>query len=55
MVGWILQMFGTRTKEVMLTLLKALVVPQVEYGCIIWVPVSQNSVNLKVFKEDLLK
>ena len=30
----------------MLALLKALVVPQVEYGCIIWMPTAQNSVNL---------
>ena len=30
----------------MLTLLKILAVPQVEHGCIIWMPTSQNSVNL---------
>ena len=30
----------------MLTLLKTLVVPEVEYGCSIWMPTSQNSVNL---------
>ena len=30
----------------MLTLLKILAVPQAEHGCIIWMPTSQNSVNL---------
>ena len=35
MVGWILWMFRTHTKKIMLTSLKTLVVPQVEYGCII--------------------
>ena len=35
MVGWILRTFRTCTKEIMLTLLKLLSVPQVEYGCII--------------------
>ena len=33
MVRWILQPLRTRTKEVMLTLLKTLVVIQEEYGC----------------------
>ena len=46
MVGWILWTFRTRTKEIMPTLLKTLVVPQVEYGCIISMPTSQSSVNL---------
>ena len=45
-VGWILRTFRTRTKEIMLILLKLLSVPQVEYGCIIWMPTSQNSKNL---------
>ena len=31
MVGWILRTLRSRTKEVMLILLKALVVPQAEY------------------------
>ena len=46
MVGWSLWTFRTRTKEIMLTILKALAVPQVEHGCIIWMSTSQNSVNL---------
>ena len=46
MVGWILRTFKTRIKEIMLTLLKTLVVSQVEYGCIIWMPISKLSVNL---------
>ena len=46
MIGWILRTFRTRTKEIMLTLLKKFVVPKVRYGCIIWMPTSQNSVNL---------
>ena len=32
---WILRTFGTRTKGIMLTSLKTVVVPQVEHGCII--------------------
>ena len=46
MVGWILRTFRTCIKEVMLTLLKTLVVPQLEYRCIIWMLISQNSVNV---------
>ena len=46
MVGWILRTLKSRTKEVMLILLKALVVPQAEYECFIWRPTSQSSVNL---------
>ena len=46
MVGWILRTLRSRTKEVMLILLKALVVPQAEYEYFIWRPTSQNSVNL---------
>ena len=43
MIGWTLRTFRIRTKEIML---KTLVVPQVEYGCIVWMLTSQNSVNL---------
>ena len=46
MVGWIMRTFRTRSKDIMLTLLKSLVVPQVEYGSVIWMPVSQNAINL---------
>ena len=46
MVGWILRTFRTCIKEVMLTLLKTLVVPQLEYRCIISMLISQNSVNV---------
>ena len=46
MVGWVLRTFRTCTKEMMLTLLKTIVVSQVEYRCIIWMPTSQYSVNL---------
>ena len=35
----------TRTKEVMFTLLKTVIL-QVEYGCITWMLTSQNSVNV---------
>ena len=41
MVRWILRTFRTRTKEIMFTLFKTSAVPQVEYGCIIWMPISQ--------------
>ena len=47
MVGWISWTSRTCTKEVMLKLLKNLIVSQVEKGCIIWMPTSENSVNLK--------
>ena len=46
MVGWILRTFRSRTKEVMLVLLKALVESQAEDECFIWRPTSENSVNL---------
>ena len=45
MVGRTLRTFRTLTREVMLTLSKTLVVSQVEYACIIWMPTSQNSVT----------
>lgn len=40
MVGWILWIFRTCIKEVMSLLLRTLVAPQIEYGCINWMPVS---------------
>ena len=46
MVGWISRTFRTRLKELIPTLLKTLVTPQVEYGSIIWIPTSQNSIYL---------
>ena len=44
MVGCVLQMLRTRTKEIML-IFKKLFVPQVEHGCIILMLTSQNSVT----------
>ena len=49
MVGWMLRMFRSRTKEVTLVLLKALVVSKAEDECFIWRPTSENSVNLIEF------
>ena len=42
----VLRTLKSRTKEVMLILLKALVLPQAEYECFIWRPTSQNLANL---------
>jgi hypothetical protein len=38
MAAWILSIFSTRDSEVMLTLLKSLVRPRVEYCCPLWDP-----------------
>jgi len=43
--GWCLRTFKKRTTEVMLTLLKQLVVPQLEYASVIWSPTDQRSIN----------
>ena len=38
LVGWIMRVFQSRTKEVVLMLHKSLVRPKVEYGCVVWHP-----------------
>ena len=41
-----LRIFLSRRTDVMLTLLKSLVIPQMEHGCVVWSPISQNQINL---------
>ena len=44
--GWALQTFRSRDITLMLTLLKSLVVSQMEYGCVVWSPYDQRNINL---------
>ena len=46
LAGWVDRSFKFRTTQLMRTLLKQLVVPQVEYGCVIWHPRTQQLTNL---------
>jgi ribonuclease P/MRP protein subunit RPP40 len=45
MSGYILRTFITRKPEIMLTLLKSLVLPIIEYSCIIWNPHTQQDIS----------
>lgn len=38
LAGWVLRVFKTRTKEVMLLLYKTLIRPKLEYGCVVFNP-----------------
>ena len=38
LAGWTMRVFQSRTKELVLTLLKALIRPKLEYGCVVWHP-----------------
>ena len=44
--GWSLRTFKSRKTKVILTLLKSLVISQVEYACVIWSPVDMKHINL---------
>ena len=44
--GWILRTFITRNPTVILTLLKQLIHPTIEYCCILWNPTDQQHINL---------
>ena len=46
MAGWILRVFLSRERSLMVTLLKQLIHSCVEYCCIIWSPVSQVLITL---------
>jgi len=46
LAGWVDRSFKFRTTHLMRTLLKQLVVPQVEYCCVIWNPRTQQHTNL---------
>ena len=38
LAGWVMRVFRSRTKEVILILYKSLVRPKLEYGCVVWHP-----------------
>jgi hypothetical protein len=44
MAGWVLRMFKTRERQVMLTLYKQLVLSQLEYCCPVWAPTNAASI-----------
>ena len=46
LAGWSLRVFKSRGVIVMLTILKSLLVSQMEYACVIWSPTSQNHINM---------
>ena len=46
MAGWIRRTFFTRSPGVMLTLLKQLIYPTMEYNSILWSPVTQEHISL---------
>ena len=54
--GWILRVFKTRTPTVMLTLLKQLIYPTVEYNSILWNPKEQELIDsLEAIQNSFLK
>ena len=44
-IGWIMRTFITRDKLTMMTLLKQLVYPSIEYCCPLWSPVKQDLIK----------
>ena len=46
MAGWALRTFKTRNVLTMLTLLKSIVISQVEYCCPLWSPMDSYNINL---------
>ena len=44
--GWALRVFKSRDTTTMLTLLKSLIISQVEYGCVLWSPLDTKHINL---------
>ena len=43
--GWILRTFSTRSKSVLLTLFKSIVLPHLDYGSQLWSPYKIKSIN----------
>ena len=43
--GWVLRSFRTRTKKVMMTILKSIIQPHLDYCSPIWSPTTQNIIN----------
>ena len=44
MAGWILRVFRTRSPDVLLTLFKSMVLPQLEYCCPLWSPSASGTI-----------
>ena len=44
--GWITRVFASRDPQIMLTLLKQLIYPTVEYNCVLWNPADQALIDL---------
>ena len=55
LTGWILRTFFSRDKLTMLTLIKALVMSRLDYGCQLWSPLlikhTHNTVLLSIFDD----
>jgi hypothetical protein len=45
MSGFVQRTFKARNKEFMRTMLKSLIVPQLEYGSVVWTPMNQSQVE----------
>ena len=43
--GWILRTFSTRSKSVLLTLFKSIVLPHLDYGSQLWSPYKVKNIN----------
>ena len=46
LTGWILRTFVTRERGAMVTLLKSLIIPRMEYCCSLWSPSNQHNISL---------
>ena len=45
MSGFVLRTFTSREKTFMRTTLKSLIIPQIEYGCVVWAPCNQTQID----------
>ena len=45
MAGWILRVFDSRSPFLMKILLKQLIIPRIEYGCVLWSPTSLDQIK----------
>ena len=46
MAGWTLRTFKSRGRQLMLTLLKSLIIPHLEYASVVWSPTDMHHINL---------
>ena len=51
-MGWVLRVFHSRKRSPMLTLLKSLVIPLLEYCCQLWNPLKAQAIE-PIFNERL--